>query len=112
MLFEDTFENTQWRKVKRMSGEQVYYNHLRQAIYGDIHILGQIILKCFGEVTQNCLENYTIFRGNDENCNNKCWKTVTGLTLEKQIITPPLIIFYDFYLSAIQQFHVVIVWIF
>ena len=28
-------KNTQWRKVKQMSGEQMYYNHLRQAFYGD-----------------------------------------------------------------------------
>ena len=62
MLVEDTFENTQWRKFKQMSGEQMYYNHLRQAIYGDIHILGQIKQNWFGEVTQNCWENYKIFQ--------------------------------------------------
>ena len=26
MLVENTFENTQWRKFKQMSGEQMYYN--------------------------------------------------------------------------------------
>ena len=35
-----------------------------QAIYGDIHILEQIILNWFGKVTQNSWENYTIFRAN------------------------------------------------
>ena len=50
------FENKQWRKFKQMSGEQMFYNQqpsqlARQAIYWDIHILGQIIQNCFGEVT-------------------------------------------------------------
>ena len=35
-----------------------------QAIYGDIHILEQIILNWFRKVTQNSWENYTIFRAN------------------------------------------------
>ena len=42
----------------------MYNNHLRQAIYGDIHILGQILLNWFGEVTKNYWQNYTIFRAN------------------------------------------------
>ena len=33
--FGTHLKNTQWRKVKQMSGEQMYYNHLRQAFYGD-----------------------------------------------------------------------------
>ena len=37
-------------------------NHLRQAFYGDIHILGQIIQNWFGEVTPNCWKNYKIFQ--------------------------------------------------
>ena len=66
--FEGTFEKTQWRKFKQMQPMrlclQMYYNHLRQTIYGDIHILGQILLNWFGEVTKNYWENYTIFRAN------------------------------------------------
>ena len=34
--FEETFENAEWRKVKQMSRDQVYYNHLRPAKLEDI----------------------------------------------------------------------------
>ena len=48
MLFEDTFEKTQWGKVKQMSGEQVYYNHLRQL--GELTLIVEEMTQFSGEM--------------------------------------------------------------